>query len=187
MWLGLEILTWYGNGLVAIFPYWVCVQQRVRVEEKASQYETEDTHPTEKQSQEEAASPLQNPSPPQRTASFPLVENRLGYTFAGTTSTAQHPICTKAEEEVCKFCAAPPIPLSEDSLTWWRENELMHLNSCSYTRTRIFHQHPPVINYKLSTFTLTFVYYVVLPWRTAMISLALLDSYLMCLLPSGFV
>lgn len=92
---------------------------------------------------------------------YPLVENLLGYTFAGTTSTAQHPICTKAEEEVCKFCAAPPIPLSEDPLSWWRENELMHLNSCSYTRTHIFHKHPPVINYKLSTFTLTFVYYVV--------------------------
>lgn len=166
MWLGLKILTRYGNGIVVIFPYWVYVQQQVRVEEEESQHYIEDTHPTEKQGQEEAASP----SPPQRTASFPLVENLLGYTFAGTTSTAQHPVCTKAEEEVCKFCAAPPIPLSEDPLTWVRENELMRLNSCSYTRTRIFHQHPPVIKYKLSTFPLTFVYYVVLPWHSTMIS-----------------
>lgn len=117
---------------MVICSYCVYLQQQVRVEEEESQHNTEDTQTTEEQNQSPtppkrgAPSSLQCPSPPKRRASSSLLENLLGNTFSG--ATAQQPVSAyaKAEEEVSKFRGAPPIPLSEDPLSWWRKNEVMY-------------------------------------------------------------
>ncbi|KAK0145636.1 Zinc finger BED domain-containing protein 1 [Merluccius polli] len=68
----------------------------------------------------------ENPSPPKRRSPSSLLENLLGNTFAGATAPQTISAYTKAEEEVNKFCGTPPIPLSEDPLSWWRTNEIMY-------------------------------------------------------------
>lgn len=132
-----------NEATVVICSYCIYLKQQVRVEGEESQPNTEDTHTTEEQNQSpsspnrrapstfqnpsppkrEAPSSLQCPSPPQRRASSSLLENLLGNTFPG--ATAEQPISAyaKAEEVLSKFCGAPPIPLSEDPLSWWRKNE----------------------------------------------------------------
>ncbi|XP_059910907.1 uncharacterized protein LOC132459985 [Gadus macrocephalus] len=89
------------------------LEQQVRVEEHEV---TEGTQPTEEQNQ---SSP-----PAKRRAPSSLLENLLGNTF----SRATQPISAyaQAEEEVNKFRGAPPVPLSEDPLSWWRKNEIMY-------------------------------------------------------------
>ncbi|KAK0145706.1 Zinc finger BED domain-containing protein 1 [Merluccius polli] len=67
----------------------------------------------------------ENPSPPKRRSPSSLLENLLGNTFAGATAPQTISAYTKAEE-VNKFCGTPPIPLSEDPLSWWRTNEIMY-------------------------------------------------------------
>ena len=68
----------------------------------------------------------ENLSPPKRRSPFSLLENLLGNTFAGATAPQPISAYSKAEEEVNKFRATPPIPLSEDPLSWWRTNEIMY-------------------------------------------------------------
>ena len=98
---------------MVICSYCVYLQQQVRVEEHEV---TEGTQPTEEQNQ---SSP-----PAKRRAPSSLLENLLGNTF----SSATQPISAyaQAEEEVNKFRGAPPVPLSEDPLSWWRKNEIMY-------------------------------------------------------------
>lgn len=113
--------------------YYVYLKQEMRVEEEENQHNTEDTHTTKEQNQNPspstrgAPSSLQCPSPPKRRAPFPLLENLLGNTFTGATAQQPMSAYAKAEEEVGKWSrGAPPIPLSEDPLSWWRKNEVMY-------------------------------------------------------------
>ena len=118
-----------NEAAVVICSYCIYLQQQVRVEDEESQPNTEDIHTTEEQNQNpishnrRAQSSFQSPSPPKGRASSSLLENLLGNTFPGATAQ-QQPISAyaKAEEEVSKFCGAPPIPLSEEHLSWWRNN-----------------------------------------------------------------
>lgn len=65
-----------------------------------------------------------SPPAPKRKASSLLV-NLLGQTF--TEGRVQPKITTydRAEEEVTRYCKAPPLSLSEDPLIWWRSHEMM--------------------------------------------------------------
>ena len=102
-----------NEAAVVICCYCVYLQQQVRVEDEESQHNTEEQN--------------QTPPPPKRQATSSLLENLLGNTFSGATA-AQQPISAyaKAKEEVCMFRGAPPIPLSEDPLSWLRKNEVMY-------------------------------------------------------------
>ena len=68
----------------------------------------------------------EKPVSSQETFSILFVGEFAGEYLCWCHSTAAHLCYSKAEEEVNKFRATPPIPLSEDPLSWWRTNEIMY-------------------------------------------------------------
>ncbi|XP_040209394.1 E3 SUMO-protein ligase ZBED1-like [Rana temporaria] len=81
--------------------------------------------------EEEDSSPIEDnhspspPSPPKKARS--LLVSLLGQSFTDTEGTIE-PKKTpyaKAEEEMENYCKAPPLPLTEDPLNWWREHEVI--------------------------------------------------------------
>ncbi|XP_044127313.1 E3 SUMO-protein ligase ZBED1-like [Bufo gargarizans] len=95
---------------------------------------TQEDHqvPRRKQTlEEEDSSPIEDnhsespPSPPKKARS--LLVSLLGQSFTDTEGTIE-PKKTpyaKAEEEMENYCKAPPLPLTEDPLNWWREHEVI--------------------------------------------------------------
>lgn len=64
-------------------------------------------------------------SPPKRKATS-LLMTLLGQSFTDTEGTIEPKTpYAKAEEEMEKYCKAPPLPLTEDPLNWWREHEVI--------------------------------------------------------------
>lgn len=50
----------------------------------------------------------------------------LGQSFTDTEGTIEPKTpYAKAEEEMEKYCKAPPLPLTEDPLNWWCEHEVI--------------------------------------------------------------
>lgn len=63
--------------------------------------------------------------PPKRmTLSSSLLENLLGQTFTNAQAPQPRSASARAQEEVKKYCSAPPPRLSEDPLSWWGVNEV---------------------------------------------------------------
>ncbi|XP_073450123.1 E3 SUMO-protein ligase ZBED1-like [Aquarana catesbeiana] len=78
--------------------------------------------------EEEESSPVEDnhsPSPPKRKARS-LLMSLLGQSFTDTEGTIEPKTpYAKAEEEMEKYCKAPPLPLTEDPLNWWCEHEVI--------------------------------------------------------------
>lgn len=118
---------------IGVFTYFFSrfffVQTQITSDER-----TQEDHqvPTRKRTlEEEDSSPIEDnhspspPSPPKKARS--LLVSLLGQSFTDTEGTIE-PKKTpyaKAEEEMEKYCKAPPLPLTEDPLNWWREHEVM--------------------------------------------------------------
>ncbi|XP_049918265.1 E3 SUMO-protein ligase ZBED1-like [Epinephelus moara] len=63
-------------------------------------------------------------APKRMTLSSSLLENLLGQNFSEARVRQPRSAYARAQEEVNKYCSAPPLRLSEDPLDWWGQNEV---------------------------------------------------------------
>ncbi|XP_077314545.1 E3 SUMO-protein ligase ZBED1-like [Lithobates pipiens] len=115
--------------------------------------------------EEEESSPIEDnhsPSPPKRKRS-PLM-TLLGQSFTDTEGTIEPKTpYAKAEEEMEKYCKAPPLPLTEEPLNWWREHQVtfplfsqlskqyLCIPGTSVSAERVFSTEGDMVTAKIST------------------------------------
>ncbi len=64
-------------------------------------------------------------SPKQKASSTSLRVSLLGQSFTDIEGTVQPKTpYARAEEEMEKYCKAPPLPLTEDPKNWWHAHEV---------------------------------------------------------------
>lgn len=83
-----------------------------------------DEVPREKATVEEETPIEDSHSPPKKKATTSLLMTLLGQSFTDGAIEPKTPYA-KAEDEMEKYCKAPPLPLTEDPLKWWREHEVI--------------------------------------------------------------